>query len=75
MQTKKQKCLLDSKINMLLNTKAKAPRIAEIPSQQLILFHLQPTFQELHCLVTSYRDITSYLFITSDPKRSDSIPS
>lgn len=65
--------LLDSKINVLLNTKAKASSVTEVPSQQLVLLNLQPTFQKLHRLLTSNGDIASNLLITPDSKRSYSV--
>lgn len=67
------KGLLDPKINVLLNTKAKASSIAKVPTKQLVLLNLQPTFQELHRLVSSNGDIASNLLITSDSERSYSV--
>ena len=66
--------LLDSQINMLLNTKAEATSITEIPSEKFIFLNLQTTLQKLHCLVTSDSDIACNLLISSNPKGTNSVP-
>lgn len=66
--------LLDSKINVLLNTKTKAASVTEVPPKQLIFLHLQATLEKLHCFLTSDSDIACNLFITSDPEGTDSVP-
>jgi hypothetical protein len=66
--------LLDSQINVLLDTKAKTSSITEVPPQQLIFLHLQTTLQKLHCLLTPNSDIACNLFITPDTKGSHSVP-
>lgn len=66
--------LLDSKINVFLNTEAKASSVAKVPPKEFILLHLQPTFQKLHSLVTPDGNIACNLFITPDSKGSNGIP-
>lgn len=67
------KSLLDSKINVLLNTKTKATSVTKVSPQELVLLNFQPTLQELHCFLTSDSDIACNLFITPDSKRSHSV--
>jgi hypothetical protein len=69
------KILLDAKINVLLDTKTKAPCLTEVPPQQFILLDLQSTLQKLHCLLTPYSNIAGNLLITPDTKGTDSVPS
>ena len=66
--------LLDSQINVLLNTKPKTSSITKVPSQQLIFLHLQTALQKLHCLLTPNSDIACNLFVTSDTKGPHSVP-
>ena len=66
--------LLDSQIDMLLNAKAKATSITEVPSEKFIFLHLQTTLQKLHCLVTSDSDIACNLLISSNPKGTNRVP-
>uniref|UniRef100_A0A2P2KAN8 Uncharacterized protein n=1 Tax=Rhizophora mucronata TaxID=61149 RepID=A0A2P2KAN8_RHIMU len=37
--------ILDTQVNMLLNTKTKAASITEVPPQQFVFLHLQSTLQ------------------------------
>ncbi|KAJ0927550.1 hypothetical protein HanRHA438_Chr04g0184131 [Helianthus annuus] len=72
--TKRYTNLLDTEINVLLNTKTKAASVTEVASQKLVFLNLQATFQELHCLVTPNSDIARNLFVTPNAKRSHSVP-
>jgi len=65
--------LLDSQINMLMNTKAKATSITKVPFEKFIFLHLQTTLQKLHRLVTSDSDIACNLLISSNPKGTNSV--
>ena len=66
--------LLHAKINVLLNTKPKATSVTEVPPQELVLLHLQPTLEKLHCLLTPDRHIAGNLLITTNAERPDSVP-
>jgi len=66
--------LLDSQINVLLNAEAEAASVAEVSPEQLVLLHLQTTFQKLHGLVTSHRYIAGDLLVSSNPKGTHSVP-
>ena len=66
--------LLDSKIDVLLDTKTEAARFAEVATQQLVLLHLQATFQELHGFLATNSHVASDLLITPDSKGTDSVP-
>lgn len=59
---------------MLLDTKAKASGVAEVPPEQLVLLHLQATLQQLHRLLTPNSNIARDLLITPDTERPDSVP-
>jgi len=60
---------------MFLNTEAKTPGITEISPQQLIFLDLQAALQKLHCLVASNSDVACNLFIPSNTKGTDGVPS
>ena len=66
--------LLHAKINVLLNTKPKAPSVTEVPPQELVLLHLQATLQQLHRLLTPDSHVARNLLITPDTERPDSVP-
>jgi len=69
-----RRIVLDSKINVLLDTESEAASVTEVPPQELVLLHFQATLKKLHCLVSSHGDIARNLFITPDSERSHSVP-
>lgn len=70
-----QICLLNSKIDVLLDTKTKTASLTEVSSQQLVFLDFQSTLKELHSFLSSHSDIASYFLITPDSEGSHSIPS
>lgn len=67
--------LLDSQVNVFLNTKAKTTGITEISPQKFIFLDLQTALQKLHCLVASNSDVACNLFIPSNTEGTDGVPS
>ncbi len=66
--------LLDSEINVLLNTKPETSRFTEVAAQQLVLLNLQATFQELHGFLATDSYVAGNLLITPDSERTNSVP-
>lgn len=66
---KKLTNILDSQINVFLDAKTKASRLAEVPPKQLVFLNFQTTLQELHRLLTSNSDIARNLLIMPNTKR------
>ena len=65
---------LDAKIDVFLNTKPEAAGVAEVPAQELIFLHLQPTLKKLHCFFAPNRHIACNLLITPNAKGPNSVP-
>ena len=72
--SKKTHDLLDSEINVLLDTETEASRFTEIAAQQLVLLNLQSTLQELHGFLTTDSHVAGNLLITPDTEGTDSVP-
>merc|ERR1712168_163940 len=66
--------VLDTQINMFGNTKAKIAGGREISLSQFVFLHLQSFLQDFFCLGTPHSAVDSNFLITTNTKRSDSIP-
>ena len=58
--------VLDTQIDVLLNTKAKIARVREISLHQLVLLHLQSTLQNLQSLLTTDGSMHRDLLVTTN---------
>ena len=58
--------ILDPEINMLRDSKAEVTRLAEVPPDELKLFHLESRLQELQSLIASHGHVARNLLITSN---------
>lgn len=64
--------ILESKIDVLLDAKAKVPCCAEVLLAQFILLHLEPTLKDLLGLLASHCDVAGDLLVTSNAKGTHS---
>ena len=58
--------VLDTQINVLLNTKTEVSRVGEVSLHQLVLLHLQTTLQNLQSLLTTNGGMHGDLLVTTD---------
>jgi hypothetical protein len=65
--------LLDSKINMFLDTETEATRFTEVATEQLVFLHLQATLQELHGFLATNSHVACNLLITPDSEGADGV--
>merc|ERR1712170_228009 len=65
--------VLDSQIDVLLDTEAKVTGLTEIVTSQLVLAHLESPLQDLLGLSSTHRAVHSDLLISSDSKRSHGV--
>ena len=63
--------VLDSEINVLVNTKSEVSRVREVLLHQLVLLHLQTALQNLESLLTTNGDVHRDLLVTADGERTD----
>jgi len=63
-----------AEIDMLLNTKPKVARLAEILPSELVLLHLEPPLENLLRLGTPDRDVHRDLLVTPDAKVPHCVP-
>ena len=67
--------VLDTEINMLLNTEAKVASVREVLSANLVLLDLEALLENLLSLLTANSGIAGHLFITTNAERADSVAS
>lgn len=65
--------VLDTQINVLLNTKTKVSSVTEVVLPQLVFSDFQAPFKDLLCLGSSHCAMDSDLFVTTDTERSHSV--
>ena len=58
--------VLDTQIDVLLNTKTEVSRVGEVSLHQLVLLHLQTTLQNLQSLLTTNGGMHGDLLVTTD---------
>ena len=58
--------VLDTKINVFLDAKAKVASVTEVVLPQLVFPDFESSFENLLCLGSSYCAVHSNLFVTSD---------
>ena len=66
--------LLHAKIDVLLDTEAKAAGVTEVPPEQLVLLHLEPALEQLHRLLAPHRHVARDLLVTPDAERAHGVP-
>lgn len=67
--------VLDTEVNVLLNTETEVTGLGEVPPPQLVLLDLQSSLQNLLRLGTSDGNVGGNLLVPSDLERSDSVSS
>jgi len=67
--------VLDSEIDVLLDTKAKVTTLREVSILEFVLLDLQTLLEDLLGLLTSDGNMASDLIVTADTEGSDSITS
>jgi len=65
--------VLDSQVDVLLDTETEVPVSGEVFLPQLVFLDLEPTFQNLFGLGPPDSAVNGDLFIPSDTKRSDGV--
>ena len=65
--------VLESKIDVLLDTEAKVARIAEVALLELVLLHLEAALEDLHGLLAAHSHVARDLFVTADAERADRV--
>ena len=63
--------VLDSEINVLVDTETEVSRVREVLLHQLVLLHLQTALQNLESLLTTNGDMHRDLLVTADGERTD----
>ena len=63
--------VLDSQINVLLNTKTEVAGVGEVSLHQLVLLHLQTTLQDLQGLLATNGSVHGDLLVTTDGEGTD----
>ena len=64
--------ILDTKINVLLNTKTEVTRVGEVVLNKLVLLDLQTTLKNLKSLLTTNGGMDRDLFITTNREGTNS---
>ena len=67
--------VLDSQIDVFLDTETKVSILREVLTTQLVFTDLKTTFKDLFGLGTTNSAVDSDLFVTSNTERSDCVPS
>ncbi|KAH3662883.1 hypothetical protein OGATHE_004459 [Ogataea polymorpha] len=65
--------VLNTQVDVFLNTETEVTSLGEILFSQLVLLHLQSSLQNLLCLWSSDGDVDSDLFVSSDTKSSNGV--
>ena len=63
--------VLDSEINVLVDTESEVSRIGEVLLHELVLLHLQTALQNLQSLLTTDGDVHGDLLVTADGESTD----
>ena len=63
--------VLDTEINVLLNTETEVARVGEVLLHQLVLLHLQTALQDLQSLLATNGRVDGDLLITTDGEGTD----
>ena len=63
--------VLDSEINVLVDTETEISRVREVLLHQLVLLDLQTALQNLKSLLTTNGDVHRDLLVTADGERTD----
>ena len=66
--------ILDTQIDVLLNTKSKASCIREVSLSQFSILDLKTSFKDFISLFSADGDVCGNLFVSLDSKASDGIP-
>ena len=67
--------VLDTKINVFLNTKTKVSGVTEVVFPQLIFPNFQPSFKDFFSFGSTDRAVDSDLFVTTNTERTHSVAS
>jgi hypothetical protein len=59
---------------VLLDAETKAPGVAEVPPEQLVLLDLEAALKQLHGLLAPHRDVAGDLLVTPDAERPHRVP-
>ena len=65
--------VLDTKINVFLNTKTKVSGVTEVVFPQLVFPNFQPSFKDFFSFGSTDRAVDSDLFVSPDTEGSDSV--
>ncbi|KAH3687735.1 hypothetical protein WICPIJ_001286, partial [Wickerhamomyces pijperi] len=65
--------VLDTQVNVFVNTETEVTSGREVSGLQLVFLDLQTSFQDFFSLWTSDGDVDSNLFVSSDTESSDSV--
>lgn len=65
--------VFDSQIDVFTNAKSEIARFRKILLLELIFLDLEATLEDFFCLGSSHGDMDSNLFVTTDPKGTDSV--
>ena len=63
--------VLDTQINVLLNTETEVARVGEVLLHQLVLLHLQTALQDLQSLLATNGGVDGDLLVTTDGEGTD----
>ena len=66
--------VLNSEIDVLLNSESKAAGVGEVLLPELSILDFEASFQDLIGLVASHGDMDSNLFVSLNVKASDCVP-
>jgi len=67
--------VLDTKIDVLLDTETEAAGLGEVLVEKLVLLDLETLLEDLLGLLTANRHVTGDLFVTADGERTDGVAS
>ena len=65
--------VLDTQINMFLDSEPEVSGVREVALSQLVFFHFQSSLQQFLGLLASHGAVDSDLFVSSDTKRTNSV--
>lgn len=66
--------VFDSQVDVLVDAKPEASRVAKVDRLQLVLLHREPALDQLHGLLTADGDVACNLLITADTELADGEP-
>ena len=66
--------VLETQINVFINSKAKVASGAEVPLLQLVLLDLESTLEDVQRTIAAHCHVAGNLFVTPNAKPTESVP-